>query len=142
MRMILKNEHGITLIELVMTLIIVAIMATLAGLAINSYITDGYDRMAQADVATLSAAMRMYILDHGFPEATVNLYNVLLPYLLIDSTSELPKDPYSNPKTNYVIVRRIPDGETEYKIFVGSRGHNGEIDYDATGSDDYYKYVR
>jgi type II secretory pathway pseudopilin PulG len=133
---LVEKDAGITLIELVVTLIIVVIMASLAGFAINQYIMDGNDSKVQADVATLSAAMRMYILDHGFPDGTVNLKNVLLPYLLISSTADLPKDPYSNPAADYIIERRLVG--SDYQIYLGSRGHDGT----PNTADDYYKYVR
>jgi prepilin-type N-terminal cleavage/methylation domain-containing protein len=146
----IKLEDGFTLIEMVITVIILTLIASLASLSIGAYIADAQDRTAAADVATYAAVMRTYVLDHGFPTTAgeittfnTNVYTILYQDLKLDNVNQLPKDPWSNPAANYVVLARIPSGDTQYKIYVGSRGHDQATDYGEIGArDDIYRYIR
>ena len=126
------NRKGLTLVEVVLTALIVALLATVAVMSVNQFLIEGKTRAANGDLATLVAATRLYILDKGFPTAFSASDLVTEAYI-----PEIPVDPFSNSGAHYVIEIRPVAGEN--RIFIGSRGPNGVIDY---GADDIYRYVR
>jgi prepilin-type N-terminal cleavage/methylation domain-containing protein len=82
------SEKGMTLIEVLVTVIILTMLASIATLSVGFYLKEGKTRAAEGDLATLKAAVRLYLLDTGDPPATLN---DLVPSYL----PELPTDPFT-----------------------------------------------
>lgn len=129
------NEHGATLIEVILTATIIALLASVATLGVNLYITEGKQRIVQSDLASLKAAVRLYILDKGFPATFTPQTDLVDDYL-----PELPIDPFSRDGSGYVMTLRQDPSDGQIKVYIGSRGPNGVAE--AGGGDDIYVYVR
>lgn len=130
------DQRGISLIEVVVTAVIIALLASLATLSVDFYIKDGKTRIAEGDLATLASATRLYILDHGFPGSFVPSTALVTAYL-----PELPVDPFASDGSVYYFEIRSYGGSNQ--IYIGSRGPDGVVDYGESGAqDDIYRYVR
>ena len=117
-----------------MTVTIAVSLTALATFGVNRYLNNGKNRIAQADLATLKAAVRLYILDKGFPTAFTPETALVPEYI-----PELPTDPYARDGSVYVIERRTDPADGQSKIYVGSRGPDGNVNY---GGDDVFFYIR
>lgn len=60
----LKNERGLTLVELLAVIVILAIIAAIAVPAIGNMITNSKYNAAKADALNVLNAAQMYYLDH------------------------------------------------------------------------------
>jgi prepilin-type N-terminal cleavage/methylation domain-containing protein len=117
------SEKGMTLIEVLVTVLILSMLASIATLSVSFYLNEGKTRMAQGDLATLKAAVRLYILDKGSVPADLNTL-VVTGYL-----PELPKDPFVAVSTDYRY-----DTSDPHNIYIYSVGPNGSDD--SHGPDD------
>lgn len=135
----MKNrQRGITLVEVILTAMIVSMLASVAALGVKQYLEDGKMQVVNADLATLKSAVRLFILDKGFP-TSFNPATDLVPAYL----PELETDPFSKDGSGYVIGLRTDPISATQKIYIGSRGPDGIIDYGVSGSkDDIFFYVR
>lgn len=127
----IRDESGVTLIEVVVTSVIIGLLASVAAFGINAYLTNGKKRIVQGDLATLKTAVRLYILDNGFPDP-------FQPQDLIDAKylPDLPPDPFASDGGDYIMAIR------GNKLYIGSRGPDGAVDYGETGKrDDIFVYV-
>lgn len=63
-----KNTHGFTIIELLITIVVIAILATIGVVAYNGVQARARDAQRVQDVKTIVTALEMYYIDHGrFP---------------------------------------------------------------------------
>lgn len=77
----LKNEKGMTLIELLAVIVIIAIIAAIAIPAIGNIIENSRHGAARADVQNVLSAGSLYFTENGSADgATVNL-TTLAPYI-------------------------------------------------------------
>lgn len=114
------SEKGMTLIEVVVTVIILTMLASIATLSVGFYLNEGKTRVAEGELATLKAAARLYILDRGAaPSALTDLIPAYLP--------ELPDDPFAAAGTSYKTATDATN------LYIYSIGPNG---IDNTHSDD------
>lgn len=99
MRKQLKNEKGLTLIELLAVIVILAIIAAIAIPAIGNIITNSKYNAAKADALNVLNAAQMYYLDN--PEAVPEdgksttssvLVSKLIADKYLESPGKVPKD--------------------------------------------------
>ncbi len=128
------QEKGFSLIEVILVTMMIALLATVAQIGITVYLTESKTQVANSHLSILKAALRLYILDQGMP-TTLSLPNDLVPQYL----PELPFDPFASGELPYIIEIRVDPADGVDKIFVGSRGANGKVDY---GGDDLYYYLQ
>lgn len=113
------SEKGMTLIEVLVTVIILTMLASIATLSVGFYLKEGKTRAAEGDLATLKAAARLYLLDTGGPPTTLN---DLVPSYL----PELPTDLF----TAAADYKMTVDADAVYIYSVGPDGtdnaHSGD----------------
>lgn len=114
------SEKGMTLLEVLITVIILTMLTSVATLSVGFYLNEGKTRVAEGDLATLKAAARLYLLDTGNPPPTLDsLAPAYLP--------ELPNDPFVSAAANY---KSATDAGTMYIYSVGPNGaddiHSGD----------------
>jgi prepilin-type N-terminal cleavage/methylation domain len=113
------SESGMTLIEVLVTVLILSMLTSIATLSVSFYMKEGKTRIVQGDLATLKAAVRLYILDKGAIPDDFNLQSLVPDYL-----PELPQDPFAAAATDYCL-----DAATDpYTVFIYSVGPNGSDD--------------
>ena len=106
------SEKGMTLLEVLITVLILTMLASVATLSVGFYLKEGKSRIAEGDLATLKAAARLYILDKGNPPDDLN---DLVPSYL----PELPNDPFASATANYKLT-----SDTD-RLYIYSVGFNG-----------------
>lgn len=106
------SENGMTLLEVLITVLILTMLASVATLSVGFYMNEGKTRIAEGDLATLKAAARLYILDKESPPTTLD---DLVPFYL----PELSKDPFVSTVTDYKVT---VDADTMYIYSVGPNG--------------------
>lgn len=106
------NERGISLLEVVITAVLLGLLAGVATFGVNQYLINGKKRIAQSDINTLAAATRLYLLDHPFP-TSFNAATELVPRYL----PELPKDPFAIGSADYGFEITTYDGSPAIRIF-------------------------
>ena len=117
------NQKGITLLEVIVTAILIGLLASIATVGINQYLIGGNKRIATSDINTLAAATRLYLLDNYNPgeyPATVSGFDqtlVTLSYL-----PECPVDPFatSSADNHYLFALTTYNGSAAIRIY--SRG--------------------
>ncbi len=122
----MRFEAGLTLIEVVLTTLIVAMLATVATFGVDLYLNEGKTRQAEADLATLRAAVRLLLLDHyaNLPlPSTFNPATELVPEYL----PELPRDPFALQAEGYLIELRVDPRDGMRKVYLRSRGQDGRV---------------
>jgi prepilin-type N-terminal cleavage/methylation domain-containing protein len=119
------SDSGMTLIEVLVTVLILTMLTSIATLSVGYYINEGKTRIVNGDLATLKAAVRLYILDKNVIPSDFNLQSLVPDYL-----PELPKDPFAATSTDYCL-----DATTDLQnIYIYSIGPNGRNE--AHGGDD------
>jgi general secretion pathway protein G len=130
-------DSGFTLIELLVVLVILGLLAAVAGPRVIGYLGGARSDTAQLQLTALEQALDLYRLDVGRYPSTEEGLDALVqqpagvdrwngPYL--DGT-EVPADPWGNP-----YVYRVPGSEGEYDLFTlgadnrpGGSGENAPI---------------
>jgi general secretion pathway protein G len=120
------SEAGFTLIELLVVLVILGLLAALAGPRVLSYLSSARSDTAKLQIENLSQALELYKLDNGNYPSTAQGLTALVtapsgvsswrgPYL---TKPELPKDPWGR---DYVY--RSPGQQGPFDL--GSLGSDG-----------------
>lgn len=91
----MKNNKGLTLIELMIVIIILGILATIALVNMRGSTENAYNREAQANLKMISAGEKMYRLENNGYIACANLTVVNTLLRLSISTT--------NPNWNYTV---------------------------------------
>lgn len=121
-----SSEAGFTLIELLVVLVILGLLAALAGPRVLGYLSSARSDTARLQVENLSQALELYKLDNGAYPSTAQGLPALVaapsgaaswrgPYL---TKPELPKDPWGR---DYVY--RSPGQQGPFDL--GSLGSDG-----------------
>ncbi|HEX2529773.1 MAG TPA: type II secretion system major pseudopilin GspG [Geminicoccus sp.] len=119
-------EAGFTLIELLVVLVILGLLAALAGPRVLGYLSSARSDTAKLQIENLSQALELYKLDNGaYPSTAQGLAALVAapsgapswrgPYL---TKAELPKDPWGR---DYVY--RSPGQQGPFDL--GSLGSDG-----------------
>ncbi len=127
----LKSEEGVTLIELIVVLVILAMLAAVVGPKIFDKLSTSKDQIAKIQITELEGALQLYSFDMGrLPDTGEGLEALVRnpvgnqswngPYL----AKELPKDPWER---DYVY--RFPGIHAEFELLsLGADGAEGTED--------------
>lgn len=129
--LLVREKNGFTLVEI---LVVIALMALIAGIAVPSYMKRGDQARADktiSDFATIATALSLYKLDNAMlPSSEQGLQALVqkpttspLPprYRQGGYLRDLPLDPWGNP---YLYLAPSRDGEREFELI--SRGADGK----------------
>jgi len=129
-----QREHGFTLLELLVVMVIIGLLASIVGPRYFSQLSKSEVGTAEAQISSLGKALDMYRLDTGhYPSEEVGLKALNSnpgneskwrgPYL----EDEVPIDPWDKP-----YVYRYPGEIKEYDLFsYGKDGRPGGNEDDA-----------
>ena len=110
-----KRCSGLSLIELLISIAIVAALSGVAYMAYSGYISGSKKTVARTTMRKLVEAVQAYNSDHARPYCTSTLRNLLGPYL-----SEIPQDPWEQDYiVDYFFGRIVTKGpNVELETFV------------------------
>lgn len=122
-----RNNHGFTLLELLVVMVIIGLLAGYVGPKYFQQIGKSEVKTAKAQIAALEQALDQYRLDVGHYPATEQGLQALMtnadnnthwsgPYL----KKEVPNDPWGKP-----YQYRLPGQHGEYDLF--SLGKDGQV---------------
>ena len=126
-----RNDHGFTMMELLIVLVIIGLLAALVGPALFQRVAPAKESAARAQIENFMTALDNYFIDTGrFPTAQQGLQALRAqpenetrwrgPYL----KKEIPKDPWST-----AFVYRSPGRNGGYEILsYGADGREGGED--------------
>jgi general secretion pathway protein G len=131
-----NGEAGITLLELLVVMVIIALFATLVGTRLWRNVATAKATTAKAQIETFENAIEQFRLDVGrLPTQEEGLQSVRIRPPSLDESKwkgpylqkELPLDPWGNP-----YVYRMPGQHGDYDILsYGRDGHEGGDGEDA-----------
>ena len=122
-----RDEHGFTMIELLIVVVILGLLMSLVAPTMFSKVDSTKIKTARAQMQMLETSLDTYWLDMGdYPTKLDNLYRSSLPgwdgpYL----PKAVPDDPWSNP---YFYQSPGPDGESFVLMSHGKDGRPGGED--------------
>lgn len=119
-----KNASGFTLIELLVVISIIALLASVVLIGLNSARIKARNTKRKADIAQLRKAIETYFQDNGFypdagttPNREIDAQN-LAPELVPKYISQIPRDP-SGTSQNYEFVYSNGAGiKQEYGVMI------------------------
>ena len=99
-----KNQMGFTLVELLVVLIILGLVASIAGPNVMKYLGSSKTKTAKLQLKEIESSLELYFLDTGEYPSTAQNLDVLIksegavagwngPYF---KKAELPQDPWGN----------------------------------------------
>ncbi len=99
-----EGEHGFTLIELMVVIVIIGLLSTIVALTVLPQLGKANDQKAKADIATLDQALELYRLNNlTYPTTADGLGALMAPppsltdparYQAGGYIKKLPKDPW------------------------------------------------
>lgn len=117
--LILKNDEGFSLIELVVVMLMIGLLASLVMPKFLSKVDTARQQDAQAQIELLGQALDLYRLEkHKYPASDDGL-EVLRPYLKKD----IPKDPWGN---DYVYKSPGEHGDYDLISYGADNAEGGE----------------
>jgi general secretion pathway protein G len=126
-----RPQHGFTLLELLVVLVILGLLAGIAGATYFSRIDGARLQKVDADFGTIAAALSLYRLDAGALPTTAQGLQALVTqptqpprptrYKPGGYLDELPLDPWGNA---YLYLQPARAAEREYDLY--SLGADGE----------------
>ncbi|MEK5339938.1 prepilin-type N-terminal cleavage/methylation domain-containing protein [Weizmannia sp. FSL W8-1119] len=121
-RKLLKNQKGLTLIELLAVIVILGIIAAIAIPAIGNVIKNSRFNAIKSDAIQVISAAKLYVSDNGVKSPLS--YNDLKPYI-DDQDSKLKTSDNANHPFSVSVSTNNSDGKTVYK-FTGY-GEDGDV---------------
>lgn len=116
---ILKNDEGFSLIELVVVMLMIGLLASLVMPKFLSKVDTARQQDAQAQIELLGQALDLYRLEkHKYPASEDGL-EVLRPYL----KKNIPKDPWGN---DYVYKSPGEHGDYDLISYGADNAEGGE----------------
>lgn len=95
-------KHGFTLIEILVTISIIAILSVIGMVAYSSVVRQGRDSKRQSDLRAIQSALEQYNSDQGFYPDAISFGNPLsrptggTPYM-----NSIPSDPINDSTNDY-----------------------------------------
>lgn len=128
---LLKDDRGVTFIEIIVVIIIIGILATFVAPKIFSWVDQARQTQAQNQIASFSSALRLFYLDNGFYPSPEQGLKALVEKPTVGRTpssyraggyiEKIPVDPWGNP-----YVYRLLDDGRRYEIkSLGANGQQG-----------------
>jgi general secretion pathway protein G len=114
-----KAQHGFTLIEVMVVVVILAILATVVVPRIMDRPDQARVTRAQQDIRAVEAALNLYRLDNFRYPSTDDGLEALVPKYL----DSLPEDPWGNP---YLYLSPGEKGEFDVYSFGADGAEGGE----------------
>jgi len=119
-----KLQKGMTLIEVIVVITIIALLTTLVGVAVIYQLDETKIEKAKLDISSIMGALKIYYAKKGnYPSTSGGLQELVSARVL----EKLPKDPwdnayvYLNEGGNPVIISYGKDGVP------GGEGNNADI---------------
>jgi len=109
----LKNERGLTLVELLAVIVILAIIAAIAAVAIGNVINNSKDKAILSDAVTIIDGAKIAVMDDE-GEKSEDGKTVTLKKEELTSYVELSDDKWGD--NTKVEITGESDGKTKYKI--------------------------
>ena len=115
----MHRSRGFTLIELMVTVVIVGILAAIAYPAYGSYLVKGNRSAAQAHMMELAQAQAQYLADNRGYASSVAALNMTTPaavlskYVISVVASDGPPPSFTIKATPIAGTRQAADGELE-----------------------------
>ena len=113
-----RNQAGVTLIEMLVVVTIIAMFAGLAAYKLWPHVDTARITRARTDIGTLMGALEMYRLKNGTFPTTEEGLQAVRPFLKAD----VPPDPWGRP---YVYKYPGSQGEDPEIICYGADGRAG-----------------
>ena len=137
--LVLNDERGLTLIELMVVIIILGVLATFIVPRFMDQPEKARVAKARVEIESLASAVKMFKLDNGFYPTTEQGLKALVEKPSVGripthwreggylEKKEVPKDPWGN---EYVYISPSPNGDFEI-ISYGADGREGGEGFDA-----------
>ena len=131
-----RGERGITLFELLVVLVIIALLATIVAPRVIGYLGRSKTDVAQAQISSIATSLELFYLDMGrYPEADEGLES------LIDAPADAPlwRGPYFGSSSGLTDPWGRPylysADETGNRFTLSSLGKDGEVGGDGEDRD-------
>lgn len=123
----MRKSNGFTLVELLITISIIAILVTIGVVIYSSALKSGRDAKRQSDLRSIQSALEQYHNDQGFypaagldtnlaaspPPAFTNCTGNVSPCTVTKTyMNQLPQDPKSPPRYKYESLPSTCDNST------------------------------
>lgn len=122
----LKDERGLTLVELLVVVVILGIIAAIAVVAIGGIIENSKKDAMVADAKQMVNAAKLYVASNEVADNTVIRFVGADPTNGKDGSSlmDTMKDPFGTAYTNAVVfVDKGTDNKYTYKVWLKSQGN-------------------
>ncbi|MBI2881530.1 MAG: type II secretion system major pseudopilin GspG [Candidatus Tectomicrobia bacterium] len=134
---LLKDDHGVTFIEIIVVIIIIGILATFVAPKVFSWVDQARQAQARNQIASFNSALRLFYLDNGFYPSSEQGLKALVEKPTVGRTpssyrpggyiEKTPVDPWGN---SYV-YRPLDDGRRYEIKSLGADGQQGGEGNDA-----------
>lgn len=98
-----RSEHGVTLVELAITIGVIIILATIVSLSVQPFIAYRDGRAAGESLRAVKAAQLMYLADNPATPVNTLTQAMLLPYMPNGAWPTLPKVGSQQPTINCAV---------------------------------------
>ncbi len=103
-----SHKRGFTLIELMVTITIIAVLSAISLVVYTGAIKQGNDSKRQSDLRSVQSALEQYFADQFNYPATVTFSGGALSYGGKTYLNTIPSDPTGNPQYSYVALPSTP----------------------------------
>ncbi|RJF92938.1 type II secretion system major pseudopilin GspG [Sphingomonas cavernae] len=122
-----KREHGFTLVELMVVIVIIGLLTTIVVINVLPSQDKAMGKKAEADIALLEQAIEMYRLDNlTYPTASDGLRALVQPPASLAQPDRYRRGGY---------VKRLPDDPWGRPYLYTVPGRNGTFDVFSLGAD-------
>lgn len=120
-------EHGFTLVELMVVIVIIGLLATIVAINVIPASDKARVEKAKADIATIEQALEQYRLDNmAYPAATDGLQALLTPPPSLAQPERYRRGGY---------IRKLPDDPWGKPYQYAVPGRKGAFDIYSLGAD-------
>ncbi len=134
---LLRDERGVTFIEIIVVIIVMGILATFVAPRIFSWVDEARRTQTKNQITSLKSAIELFYLDNGFyPSTEQGLQALVEPptvgreatnYRVGGYIESIPADPWGNP----YLYDLVDDGRSYEILSYGADGKGGGEGIDA-----------